>query len=181
MTTQTFSTCSFSSPPKYDVFLSFSEETSKSFTDHLYRALNMKGINTFKEDDEIVSKRSKAIEESRFAIVVLSKTYVSSIWCLEELAEIVERKKKLMMVLGEKKEEDGIFQSSSSSCKRDWDIVYPVFYHVDTGEIRKQKGSVGEVFEKHEQVFKDNKEKVIKWRKALSQVADLGGWDLLQR
>ncbi|KAF3432384.1 hypothetical protein FNV43_RR27124 [Rhamnella rubrinervis] len=165
MTTDTFST-----PPKYDVFLSFSEETSKSFTDHLYCALNKKGINTFKEDDEIVNKRSKAIEESRFAIVVLSKAYVTSIWCLEELAEIVERKEKLKML-----------QSSSSSCKRDWDIVYPVFYHVDTSEIRKQKGFVGEVFEKHEQVFKYTKEKVIKWRKALSQVANLGGWDLLHR
>ncbi|KAF3432376.1 hypothetical protein FNV43_RR27116 [Rhamnella rubrinervis] len=129
MSTETFST-----PPKYDVFLSFSEETSKSFTDHLYCALNKKGINTFKEEDEIVNKRSKAIEESRFAIVVLSKAYVTSIWCLEELAEIVERKEKLMML-----------QSSSSSCKRDWDIVYPVFYLVDTNEIRKQKGFVGEL------------------------------------
>ncbi|KAM7473384.1 hypothetical protein LguiB_020627 [Lonicera macranthoides] len=32
----------------------------------------------------------KAIEESNFAIVVFSKNYASSLWCLDELVKIME-------------------------------------------------------------------------------------------
>ncbi|KAI5344497.1 PREDICTED: TMV resistance [Prunus dulcis] len=38
----------------YHAFLSFrGEDTRKGFTDHLYRALELAGIHTFRDDDEI--------------------------------------------------------------------------------------------------------------------------------
>ena len=73
--------------PKYDVFLSFKgEDTRTNFTDHLYVALKRKGIFTFRDEEELkigehISKLFKAIEESQFAIIILSKKYVSFTCC----------------------------------------------------------------------------------------------------
>ena len=71
---------SSSSRWKYDVFLSFrGEDTRNRFADHLYSALKQKGIFTFRDDEELERGRPislkllKAIEESLFAIVILSK------------------------------------------------------------------------------------------------------------
>ena len=65
---------------KYDVFLSFTgEDTRKQVTDHFYSALNQKGIYTFRDDKELKRGKPispellKVIEESRFAVVILSK------------------------------------------------------------------------------------------------------------
>ena len=70
---------------KYEVFLSFKgKDTRRSFTDHLYDALKKKGILTFRDDEKLESGKSiseellKAIEESRFAIIIFSENYASS-------------------------------------------------------------------------------------------------------
>ncbi|XVE50616.1 hypothetical protein DITRI_Ditri01bG0177600 [Diplodiscus trichospermus] len=88
------------SQQKYDVFLSFrGEDTRKNFTDHLYAALKRRGIVTFKDDrnleagEEIAPELFKAIQESWCSVIVFSKTYTFSSWCLEELAAIVQQKK----------------------------------------------------------------------------------------
>ncbi|KAM1881009.1 hypothetical protein ACFX13_002670 [Malus domestica] len=81
-----------SSPPqwKYNVFLSFrGDDTRKNFTGHLYDKLLWRSIRTFKDNPELERGASispelfRAIEESRFAVVVLSPNYASSSWCLE--------------------------------------------------------------------------------------------------
>ena len=82
------SSSSFSSSTpqwKYDVFLSFrSEDTRNGFTDHLYATLKQKGIVTFRDEEKLGRGESispellKAIEESKFAIVILSRNYASS-------------------------------------------------------------------------------------------------------
>ncbi|KAH9725827.1 ADP-ribosyl cyclase/cyclic ADP-ribose hydrolase [Citrus sinensis] len=145
---------------KYDVFLSFrGEDTRKSFTDHLYAALKNKGIFVFRDDKELEKGGSispgllKAIEESRISVIVLSKNYASSTWCLDELAKIVE-------------------------CKNNEDQILPIFYDVEPTLVRKQTASFGEAFAKHEEVFKNNVEKVQKWRDALKVVANKSGWEL---
>ena len=81
----------------YDVFLSFrGKDTRNNFTDHLYTALKQKGVFTFRDNEELERGKSispellKAIEESKFAIVILSRNYASSTWCLDELAKIVK-------------------------------------------------------------------------------------------
>ncbi|XP_028119134.1 TMV resistance protein N-like [Camellia sinensis] len=141
----------------YDVFLSFrGEDTRDNFVSHLYAALAQKGIHTFKDDEKLERGKSispelqKAIQESRFSIVVLSKNYASSRWCLDELVEILE-------------------------CSNT--TVYPIFYHVNPSDVRRQRGSFGGGFE--ELVSKQEvlgMEKVQRWRNALEQVANLSGW-----
>ena len=159
------SSSSFSSSLKYDVFLSFcSVDTCKNFTDHLYTALRRKGIITFRNDDEIheqgkyiSSQLLKAIEESKYAIIVLSTNYASSRWCLIQLAKIVE-------------------------CIEDTKlIVLPIFYHVDPSDVRNQTGTLAEAFEKHEKDPKINKEDVQAWKAALKELGNISGWDLHDR
>ncbi|CAK7345857.1 unnamed protein product [Dovyalis caffra] len=113
----------------YDVFLSFrGEDTRKKFTDHLYYALDQAGIHTFRDDnelprgEEISQQLLKAIEESRISIVVFSKGYASSTWCLDELAKVMECKNSMRQ------------------------IVLPVFYDIEPSDIRKQTGSFAEAF-----------------------------------
>ena len=143
----------------YDVFLSFrGEDTRYNFVGHLYGALSGEGICTFKDDKNldrgkpISPELLKAIEESRFAIVIISKEYASSAWCLDELAHIIHCKNKTGMT------------------------VLPVFHYVDPSDIRKQMGTFEQAFIKHEE--KENKERVEKWRDALRQVGNLAGWHL---
>eukprot|EP00261_Vitis_vinifera_P030575 XP_019071818.1 PREDICTED: TMV resistance protein N-like [Vitis vinifera] len=144
---------------KYDVFLSFrGEDTGKSFTDHLHRALFQRGVKTFMDDklsrgQEISPALVKAIEESRFSVIVFSENYASSTWCLEELVKIIDCTK----VMGH--------------------AALPVFYNVDPSHVRKQTGSFAQAFAKHEEVYKEQMEKVIKWRVALTEAANISGWD----
>ena len=152
---------SFSSPcskaqPENDVFLSFrGDDTRNNFTDHLYCALEGKRIITFKDDTKlepgnpISLKLLDAIKKSRIAVVILSKNYASSTWCLEELVKILECM-----------EEGGL-------------TVLPIFYHVDPSHVRNQKETFAVAFAEHENRFQ--KKKVQKWRNALSDVAGLSG------
>ncbi|XP_021825695.1 TMV resistance protein N-like [Prunus avium] len=148
----------------FDVFLSFrGEDTRNSFTDHLYHGLKLKGINTFRDEEKlergkpIAPNLLKAIEHSKFAVVVLSKDYASSTWCLDELAHIVK-------------------------CMKEGRLeVFPVFYHIEASEVRKQTGNFGKAFAKHEENFKKEKGKVKKWRRALRKVSEDAGWDLKNR
>ncbi|KAM7473675.1 hypothetical protein LguiB_020918 [Lonicera macranthoides] len=84
----------------YDVFLSFrGEDTRKNFSDHLYAALVNKGFRTFRDNDQMHMGKSlkteldKAIKQSRVSIIVFSKDYASSTWCLDELVMILDRKR----------------------------------------------------------------------------------------
>ena len=149
---------------EYEVFLSFrGADTRKTFTDHLYTVLKKNGIYTFRDDERlergtfINEELSKAIKESRFAIVIISNDYASSSWCLTELAEIVEcmEMKKL--------------------------TILPVFHYVDPSDVRNQKGTFAEAFAKHEERFKETIADVEKWRVALTKVANIAGWDLRDR
>nr|KYP32054.1 TMV resistance protein N [Cajanus cajan] len=143
----------------YDVFLSFrGEDTRYGFTGNLYSALSRRGIFTFFDDDalrkgeEINPSLRKAIQESRISIIVFSKNYASSTFCLDELVHILECYTKQNM----------------------W--VLPVFYDVDPSHVRHQKGSFGEAFAQHERGrFKDDIQQLQKWRMALHQAADLSG------
>uniref|UniRef100_A0A6N2KWJ0 TIR domain-containing protein n=1 Tax=Salix viminalis TaxID=40686 RepID=A0A6N2KWJ0_SALVM len=45
-------------------------------------------------------------------------------------------------------------------------------------DIRKQTGSYAKAFDEHEEHFKEEMEKVNRWREALTQAANLSGWGL---
>ncbi|XP_050253004.1 TMV resistance protein N-like isoform X2 [Quercus robur] len=149
--------------PKYDVFLSFrGEDTRNNFTDHLYVALKGKGVITFRDEEELkkgkcISELFKAIEESQFAIIILSKNYASSTWCLNELVKIIKCMKETKL------------------------IVLPVFYDVEPFDVRKQTGTFEQAFINHQKRSEDNIKNVETWRTALREVADISGWHLQNR
>ena len=153
------SSTSSTSRRKYDVFLSFrGEDTRYKFTDHLYTALVKRGIVTFRDDEnlergKIISPELlQAIEDSRFAIVILSENYAYSSWCLDELAKIIECEKELGMT------------------------VLPVFHYVDPSDVRKQTGTFKKAFDAHEKGFEEKRVKT--WRDALIHVGNLVGCHL---
>ena len=141
----------------HDVFLSFrGEDTRNNFTSHLYKTLRDLGYDTFIDDDlqkgeEISIELLKVIELSMISIVVFSKNFASSTWCLDELVKILE-------------------------CRDNGQLVLPIFYKVDPSEIRKQDGEFGIALAKHEEKFKDDTEKVQRWRKTLTRAANLSGF-----
>ncbi|KAB2006492.1 hypothetical protein ES319_D11G349500v1 [Gossypium barbadense] len=158
------STSSSISRKKYDVFLSFrGEDTRNNFTDHLYDALSRSGIVTFRDDpkleagEEITPELFKAIQQSWCSVIVFSQTYAFSSWCLEELAEIVKQH------------------------NNDGHKVFPIFYHVGPSDLRKQKEKVEEAFARHKERYKEDSEKIQRWRNALIQVAGIKGWHLNNR
>lgn len=154
----------------YQVFLSFRGiDTRKTIAAHLYTALMQAGIHTFRDDDEIErgekikSELEKGIQQSRASIIVFSKNYASSRWCLDELALILEQKRTSRLV------------------------VLPVFYDVDPTNVRRQSGTIGEAFAKYEKELEtetnyDRKnvllENIKRWRTALKDSADLSGMAL---
>ncbi|XP_061350170.1 disease resistance protein Roq1-like [Gastrolobium bilobum] len=155
---------SFSFGWKYDVFLSFrGEDTRHGFTGYLYKALHDRGIHTFIDDeelqrgDQITPSLENAIEESRIAITVFSKNYASSSFCLDELAHIIH------------------------CIKEKGRMVLPIFYDVDPSHVRHQRGSYEEAMASHDKRFKDDMEKVRKWRMALCQAANLSGFHFKQQ
>ncbi|KHN46554.1 toll/interleukin-1 receptor-like protein [Glycine soja] len=81
----------------YDVFVSFrGEDTRNNFTAFLFESLFENSIHAFKDDTHLQKGESigiapellQAIQESRLFLVVFSKNYASSTWCLRELAHI---------------------------------------------------------------------------------------------
>ncbi|XP_040374074.1 disease resistance protein RPV1 isoform X2 [Rosa chinensis] len=149
-----------SHPWTYHVFLSFrGEDTRNNFTSHLCSALRQNGIDTFMDDqlkrgEEISPALLQAIKESKISIIVFSKDYASSKWCLDELVKILECKKSNQQE------------------------VHPVFYKVDPSDIRNHRGSFGEALANHECKFKVNVENVQIWKAALKEAANLSGWTL---
>ena len=122
--------------------------------------MKQKGIFAFRDDKKLEKGKpispelSKAIEESLFAIVILSKNYASSTWCLDELVKIMKCSKKMGR------------------------IVLPIFYDVDPFVVRKQTRTYAQAFDEHEIRFQENIEKVHTRRVALKDVANLSGWSL---
>ncbi|XP_075654722.1 disease resistance protein RUN1-like [Castanea sativa] len=58
-------------------------------------------------------------------------------------------------------------------CKKTGQLVLPVFYKLDPSIVRKQKEKFGIALIEHEEKFKDNKEKVEKWRTTPTKAANL--------
>ncbi|XP_031253838.1 uncharacterized protein LOC116111828 [Pistacia vera] len=146
---------------KYDVFINFhNEDTGKNFTENLYAALDRKGFKVFKGDKEferempISLELDKTIEESRIFIVVFSKSYASSIQCLDELNKILECNKTMGQT------------------------VIPIFYYLEPDDPRYQIGVFHEAFDDHDVRFEVDMEKVQMWRKTLKEVSNISGFHL---
>ncbi|KAG6676428.1 hypothetical protein I3842_15G150900 [Carya illinoinensis] len=87
------------------------------------------------------------------SMVVLSKNYAKSRWCLNELLKILECRGTIKQ------------------------IVLPLFYEVDPSDVRHQKNSFGKAFAKLKNRSKDKVE-VQKWEAALEELANMSGLEL---
>lgn len=139
----------------YDVFPSFcGQDVRKTFLSHFLEGLKGSGINTFIDNwiarsESINCELVRAIKESRIAVVILSRNYASSIWCLNELQLIM----KCKLSLGQS--------------------VMTIFYDVDPSDVRKQTGAFGKAFE---ETCKGKTEiQKQRWRLAMTQVATIAG------
>ncbi|XP_020872799.1 LOW QUALITY PROTEIN: disease resistance protein RML1A [Arabidopsis lyrata subsp. lyrata] len=144
---------------RYHVFPSFhGPDVRRGFLSHLHNHFTSKGITTFKDQEiergqTIGPELVQAIRESRISVVVLSKSYGSSSWCLDELVEILR-------------------------CKEDQgQIVMTIFYEIDTSDVRKQSGDFGRDFKR----TCEGKTEEVKqrWIQALAHVATIAGEHLL--
>ncbi|XP_056861414.1 disease resistance protein RML1B-like [Raphanus sativus] len=140
---------------RYHVFTSFhGPEVRKGFLSHLHNNFATKGITTFKDQKmerghTIGPELVQAIRESRLSIVLLSKNYASSSWCLDELVEILK-------------------------CREDQgQMVMTIFYHVDPSDVRKQRGEFGNAFKKTCEGKTEGEKKI--WIEALEYVATIAG------
>ncbi|XP_057998541.1 disease resistance protein RPV1-like [Hevea brasiliensis] len=106
-------------------------------------------IENLRKGKLFLKNSSKQLKAPKF-LVIFSKNYASSTWCLDELVKILE-------------------------CKNSGNqIVLPIFYDVNPSEVRKQNGS----FENDSEHYQQNDERVQRWRLAMTQVANLSGWNL---
>ena len=143
------------------MFLNFrGEDTRRNFVSHLSAALSNAGLNVFLDDwkldkgQMLLTDISRAIEGSNISIVVFSKTYAESSWCLCELEMIMECQR----TLGQ--------------------LVLPIFYNVDPSDVRHQKGAFGQAFVGLTATFSGlgMQKKVPGWKRALKDAANLVGW-----
>nr|XP_048330810.1 protein SUPPRESSOR OF npr1-1, CONSTITUTIVE 1-like [Ziziphus jujuba var. spinosa] len=97
----------------------------------------------------------KAIRRSKISIIIFSKNYASSSWCLDELERILENR------------------------RRSFDqLVIPIFLYVDPSDVRHHRGSFEEALAEHEESSNKKKEKVPKWKMALTEASNLSGFHL---
>ncbi|XP_050131316.1 TMV resistance protein N-like isoform X2 [Malus sylvestris] len=160
MANQPVPSSSFSTTPSwtYDVFLSYrGADTRINFADHLYQALVRHEIRTFfghiklPIGEEISQTILEAIENSRISVIIFSKNYAFSRWCLDELVYILECRKSRGQ------------------------MTRPIFYKVDPSDVRHQRNSYAAAFAHISRKYENNLEKVQRWRTALTEAANLKG------
>ncbi|KAJ4892855.1 Disease resistance protein (TIR-NBS-LRR class) family [Raphanus sativus] len=142
---------------KHHVFPSFhGPDVRRGFLSNLLKEFKEKGIDVFIDNGIERSKLigpelTEAIRGSLIAVVLISRNYVSSTWCLNELVEIMK------------------------CWEEDKQTVEVVFYEVDPSDVKKQKGDFGAVFDKT--CAEKSLDEVKSWRKALKIVAQIAESD----
>ncbi|CAL1414239.1 unnamed protein product [Linum trigynum] len=145
---------------RHDVFISFrGSDVRDTFVAHLRPALRREGVTSFADDDPRDLPRGenlkeaipRAIERSRFSVVVLSRNYASSEWCLDELVAIM-RCCNTTGVVG---------------CH----VAIPIFYHLSPEDV---SGCYEEDMDRHKRRF--TYERVDGWIRALAWIAGIAGW-----
>ncbi|KAM7481638.1 hypothetical protein LguiB_006221 [Lonicera macranthoides] len=132
---------------KYDVFFSSSDhDDDQVFTNSFYEALDVAGIRVYGNKDE---SGVAPAEMSRMAIIFLSKNYLSSKSCLDELVMILKSK----IIFGH--------------------LIFSIFCDVGPSELEEQMGCFSEPsssFGKDEK----SRDMIKEWREALRQACRFG-------
>uniref|UniRef100_M4CPF6 ADP-ribosyl cyclase/cyclic ADP-ribose hydrolase n=1 Tax=Brassica campestris TaxID=3711 RepID=M4CPF6_BRACM len=140
----------------HDVFPSFrGEDVRRDFFSHIQREFERKGITPFidneiKRGESIGPELIRAIRGSKIAIILLSRNYASSKWCLDELVEIMK-------------------------CREEFgQTVMAIFHKVDPSDVKKLTGDFGKFFKKT--CAGKAKDCIERWRQALAKVATIAGY-----
>ncbi|CAA7059301.1 unnamed protein product [Microthlaspi erraticum] len=139
---------------EHQVFISFrGAEVRHGFVSHLVEALERNGVNVYVYSVELKARNidvlNKRIKESSIALVIFSKRYTESRWCLDELVEI----KKLM--------DEGKL------------VAIPIFYMVEPRKAKKLDGEFGDNFRDLCKTHRDWP--ITKWKEALKSIASREG------
>ncbi|XP_027907936.1 protein SUPPRESSOR OF npr1-1, CONSTITUTIVE 1-like isoform X2 [Vigna unguiculata] len=155
-----FASSSSKLPRNYDVLISFNgEDIRRKFVSHLDSALSSVGLTTFLHYQNAVESmhvQQPILNLCRVVIVVFTKTYSQSAWCLHQLQQIIAW--------------------HESYCRH----VLPVYYEIQPSDVRLQKGDFGKAFkETAQQTFSAQQleDGMSRWSHALTKVASLFGWD----
>ncbi|XP_010495687.2 PREDICTED: protein PHLOEM PROTEIN 2-LIKE A8-like [Camelina sativa] len=139
------------------VFISFrGDDVRNDLVKDLVNNLKSKRINVFIDTflpggrglQELFSK----IDMSKIAIVILSKKYPDSCWCMEELVKIDKRMKEGKL------------------------IVIPVFYKVTTSDVKNLRGDFGKSFDKLKKCHAMGEPRKVKqWESSVKSIANIKG------
>jgi hypothetical protein len=150
----------------YDVFINHrGSDVKNTLASHIYYRLKEQGLRVFLDKHELQKgvkvkpQIEEAIQTAPLHIAVLSPRYAESSWCLNELVLMLESRKRIL----------------------------PVFYGVKPSDLRRTRGGDGvyarslDVLEKKrtwdsQPLYDSNT--IKKWRDALSEVADISGFEL---
>jgi hypothetical protein len=149
-------------PTGPQVFINFrGKDLRNGFLSFLEPAMREANINVFIDKDEVVGtdlvNLFVRIQESRVAVVIFSKDYTSSEWCLDELAEI----------------KDCINQGGLNAI--------PIFYKLAPSSVLELKGGFGDTFRVLKEKYKNDPERTQKWQEALESIPKLKGLRLAEK
>ncbi|KAI9073245.1 hypothetical protein K1719_044796 [Acacia pycnantha] len=126
------------------------KDTRLNFTDHLYDAFIRSGIRCFIDNVDLprgedINYLFQAIQDSLCAVVVISKNYAKSTWCLDELQKFLNLKIHWL---------EGFFPSSimliqliaklENCFVKNWQLVWMA--HQGQARSRSNKNIVGDVW-----------------------------------
>lgn len=140
----------------------FTGKTRGGFTSHLVKELKQVGLRIFTDNllprgEDISDALFDRIKWSRSSIIVISKDFAASPWCLDEVFEIFRSK-----------EEKGLQEGGYS--------IFPIFYKVNPSELRHLSGRTGRFLCLHEEKYGSNSHKIAWWRTCLVLLSDIAGW-----
>jgi hypothetical protein len=150
----------------YDVFLNHrGPDVKTTLASHLYYRLEEHGLRAFFDKQELQKGEKMkpqiegAIQTASVHIAIFSPNYAQSSWCLNELVQMLESGKRIL----------------------------PVFYGVKPSDLRWTRGGHG-VYARSLDVLGKKRtwdsqplydsNTIKKWRDALSEVADISGFEL---
>ncbi|KAF8084596.1 hypothetical protein N665_0710s0004 [Sinapis alba] len=144
------------------VFISFrGEDVRRHFISFLGPALKRENINVFIDQNELLgadlANLFTRIEESEIALVIFSKNYADSEWCLDELAKMKERK------------DQGRLR------------VIPIFYNISPSVVKELRQDIGDKFRDMQRQRKHQPERTKKWEEALVSIPDIKGMPLSEQ
>ncbi|CAN1147742.1 Disease resistance protein RUN1 [Linum perenne] len=137
---------------EYDVFVCFRGDTRHEFTSFVQPTLTDNQIKTFidtmLEKTECIDELLSILKRSAISVVIFSKKFADSRWCLDEVAAIA----KSMDQFGHR--------------------TLPVFYKVDPSDVSGPSGSYAKMIDEK---IKPSREDKNRWMVALHKVAKCAG------